>query len=65
MAIEVKKFIGSNGEVLIPISQNASNSANLVSTQGTYFLAITEDTSTPLQGNPMGLLLTLTYASDQ
>ena len=65
MSIIVKKWIGSNGEILIPLTEETYNDGNMVSTHGTYFFALTEDKSTPLMGNPMGLLLALTYAADQ
>lgn len=65
MATVVDRYIGDNGDVLIPINQNATNSANLISDKGVYYIAITHSTSAPLQGNPMGLLLALTYANDQ
>jgi hypothetical protein len=65
MSVTVNRYIGSNGEVLIPLNQNATNSANLVSSRGVYYIAQTTIITTPLQGNPMGLLLALTYASDQ
>lgn len=65
MATVVKRFIGSNGDVLIPVSQNATNSSDLVSDNGVYYIAQVQSSSTPVQGNPIGLLLALTYANDQ
>ena len=65
MTTVVDRFIGDNGEVLIPINQNASNSANLVSEKtGVYYIAITHEIVSILQGNPMGLLLALTYPAN-
>lgn len=61
MAIVVKKWIGSNGEVLIPLTQETYNNGKMVSTRGTYFMPITEESITIQAGNPMGLLLALTY----
>lgn len=63
MAIVVKKYIGSNGEILLPLSQNDTNSANLVSISGVFYLAVKEDVSSIVAGNPIGLLLALTYSA--
>jgi len=62
----ISKWIGSNGDILIPLTKPADNSGNLISTRGVFYLPIIEVAAgAPLQGNPMGLLLTLTYAADQ
>lgn len=61
MAIKITKWIGSNGEVLIPLSEETYNNGNMVSTRGTYFFPLTEEIVAIEAGNPMGLLLTLTY----
>lgn len=61
MAIRIKQWIGSNGEVLMPLSQETYNNGNMISTKGTYFMPITEETVIIEAGNPMGLLLSLTY----
>lgn len=62
MAIRITKWIGSNGEVLFPLGEDTTyNSNNLVSTKGTYFMPSTEEIILIEAGNPMGLLLTLTY----
>lgn len=60
MATVVKRYIGSNGEILIPINQNDTNSANMISTRGTYFIAqtITPAVATLIHG---GLLLAISY----
>lgn len=56
----VKRYIGVNGDILIPVPESNDNTSNLVSLKGVYYLAQTE--AVPIeQGNPMGLLLTLTY----
>lgn len=65
MAVTVKKWIGSNGEILIPLSAEEYNEGNMVSTKGTFFFAVTTSTGAEGEGgigSPMGLLLALTYA---
>lgn len=62
MAIKVKRYIGSNGEILLPISESTYNSSSLISSSGVYFLAVTEEVVIIEAGNPIGMLLTLTYA---
>lgn len=64
MAVIIKRWIGSNGEILLPLTQETYNEGKMISTKGTYFFPVTVSDATPLQGNPMGLLLTLTYASN-
>lgn len=61
MATTIKKWIGSNGEVLIPLSQETYNDGKMISTKGTYFIPQTETITVIEAGNPMGLLLALTY----
>lgn len=58
----ITQWIGTNGEVLIPLSSSADNSEPMISTNGTYFMPIFY-TAPPeiVTGNPMGLLLSLTY----
>lgn len=63
MATIVDRYIGSNGEILIPATTTANNSADLISSKGVYYLAQTHDVVVIEAGNPMGLLLTLTYPS--
>lgn len=59
---QVKRYIGSNGEILLPLNQNAENTANLVSVSGVFYLAVTEAEAVPIEaGMPMGLLLSITY----
>jgi len=60
--IRITKWIGSNGEVLLPLTEETYNDGNVVSSKGTFFFPITEEVSVPVTGNPMGLLLTLTYS---
>lgn len=64
MAIIVDRYIGSNGEVLLPTTVTADNTSDLLSLSGVYYkVQTTEEVaeSTIEAGNPMGLLLTLTY----
>ena len=61
MVVVVDRYIGSNGEILIPVAASDYNSADLISTRGTYFIAQTHEVVDIVAGNPMGLLLTLTY----
>lgn len=61
MATRVTKWIGSNGEVIIPLSETTYNTANMVSSCGNYFFPLTEEVVAIEAGNPIGLLLTLTY----
>ena len=63
MAIRIKKWIGSNGEILIPLSQETYNDSRVYSTKGTYFIPITEEVVVIEAGNPMGLLLSFTYSA--
>jgi hypothetical protein len=52
-------YIGSDGEVLLPLDDNEH--PTLVSQSGTYYFPQTTELVTIEAGNPMGLLLTLTY----
>lgn len=63
MAIVVKSYIGDNGEILFPVSSTDDNTSNLISENGTYYMAVLQDDTAPTiqAGNPMGLLLVLTY----
>lgn len=62
MATKITKWIGSNGEVLIPLGEPTTyNTNNMISTKGTYFFPLTEEIVAIQTGNPIGLLLTLTY----
>jgi len=62
MADTVDRYIGSNGDVLIPTTTTADNTSDLLSTSGTYYkVQTTAESATIVAGNPMGLLLTLTY----
>lgn len=61
MATRVDRYIGSNGDVLIPIESTSNNTSDLVSIAGIYYLAQTHEVVQIEAGNPMGLLLTLTY----
>lgn len=61
MATVVNRYIGSNGEVLFPIESTAENTSSLISTKGVYYLAQTSGSVALVTGNPIGLLLSLTY----
>lgn len=63
MADTVKQWVGDDGELLIPIEDTADNTGMLLSTNtGKIYIAITEVAPGAIvAGNPMGLLLTLTY----
>lgn len=63
MATRIKKWIGSNGEVLILLGDPTTYNTNkMVSTSGVYYFPQTETVTVIEAGNPIGLLLTLTYA---
>lgn len=61
MAIRVLRWIGSNGEILTPLTVETYNEGRMISTHGTYFIPQTIEEVAIVAGNPMGLLLTLTY----
>lgn len=62
MATRVLKWIGSNGEVLLPLSETTYNTGKMISVKkGVWYTPITEEVVVIEAGNPMGLLLTLTY----
>lgn len=62
MATKVTKWVGSNGEVLVPLGDATTYNTNkMISTHGTYFFPLTEEIVAIETGNPIGLLLSLTY----
>lgn len=63
MTNRVDFYIGDDGELLMPINTTPNNTSDLLSDRGVYYKAfITDTTVYPIEaGNPMGLLLTLTY----
>jgi len=61
MAIILDRYIGLNGDVLIPVTTSATNTSDLISIKGVYYIAQTSEIVQIEAGNPMGLLLTLTY----
>jgi len=61
MVVLVDRYIGSNGEILLPIEGTLDNTADLLSSRGVYYIAQTHEEVSIVAGNPMGLLLTLTY----
>lgn len=52
-------YISSKGEYLTPIQADSDNITDLVSTKGVYYQALYS--SAYEEGNPLGLLLALTY----
>ena len=62
MATIVDRYIGSNGEILIPTTTTANNTSPLISSGGVYYLPQTSEQAIIEAGNPIGLLLALTYA---
>lgn len=62
MATILDRYIGSNGDVLIPIQTSATNTSPLLSVKkGVYYIPQTHEEVVIEAGNPMGLLLVLTY----
>lgn len=61
MTTHVNRYIGTNGEILIPVSNTTDNTSNLISTSGIYYIAQKSEIVPIVAGNPIGLLLTLTY----
>lgn len=59
MATRVDRYIGTNGEILIPTTTTTDNTSNLISTNGVYYLAQTSENKT---GTIIGLPFGLTYA---
>jgi hypothetical protein len=59
------RYIGSNGEVLLPLSQETDNITNLISSDGAVYLIQyhSDEVPTIVAGNPIGLLLILTYST--
>lgn len=63
MSIIVDYYIGDNGEVLFPLTETNDNTSNLVSERGTFYKVFTHEVVAIEEGNPMGLLLAITYSS--
>ena len=63
MAIIVDMYISDDGELLMPINTTPNNTSDLLSDRGRFFKVFTHsDEAVAIEaGNPMGLLLTLTY----
>lgn len=61
MATVFDRYIGSDGDVLIPVEPETTYSPLLSVKKGVYFIPQTHEVVTIEAGNPMGLLLTLTY----
>lgn len=64
MAIVVTSYISDRGELLFPTTSTEDNTSDLISDDGTMYFVQTQNTETPtiVAGNPIGLLLTLTYS---
>lgn len=63
MAVIIDRYIGDNGIVLLPITSTANNTSDLVSDTGVYYKAFTREVAIIEAGNPVGLLLALTYSA--
>lgn len=61
MSVFVRRYIGTNGDVLIPLTETDNNTSSLISDKGVLYLVQTEETAAIQAGNPVGLLLALTY----
>lgn len=61
MAVLVRRYIGTNGDVLIPLTETGDNTSSLLSDKGVLYLVQTEEVVAIQAGNPVGLLLALTY----
>lgn len=59
----VARYIGDNGDILIPIEDTADNTGKLLSTTFgiVYIPQLVAEVGVIEAGNPMGLLLALTY----
>ena len=55
MVVIVDRYIGSNGEVLLPISDTTDNTSDLISSRGVYYIAQTHEEVAIVAGNPMEL----------
>lgn len=61
MVVIVDRYIGTNGDVLLPVTSTLDNTSDLISLKGVYYIAQTHEVVAIVAGNPMGLLLSLTY----
>lgn len=61
MVVRVDRYVGSNGDILLPVAETVNNTSDLISIKGIYYIAQTSEIVAIEAGNPMGLLLTLTY----
>lgn len=61
MATRVVRWICEDGTVLIPLATTTYNTSPMVSSKGKYYFPVTEEVVAIESGNPMGLLLTITY----
>lgn len=61
MVVRVDRYVGTNGDILLPVTETANNTSDLISIKGIYYIAQTSEIVAIEAGNPMGLLLTLTY----
>lgn len=63
MVVIVDRYVGSNGDILLPVTDSVNNTSDLISLKGIYYLAQTHEVVTIEAGNPIGLLLALTYSA--
>lgn len=61
MATVFDRYVGTNGDILIPVNPEVTYSPLLSVKKGVYFIPQTHEVVSIEAGNPMGLLLTLTY----
>jgi|WetSurMetagenome_2_1015567.scaffolds.fasta_scaffold1463175_2 hypothetical protein len=61
MATVFDRYIGTNGDILIPTDKEEVYSPLLSVKKGVYYIPQTHEVVAIEQGNPIGLLLTLTY----
>lgn len=61
MTTILDRYLSDKGTILIPLSTDAI--PNFISDKGEYFFPQTHEVVPIVAGNPMGLLLTLTYSA--
>jgi hypothetical protein len=61
MTTILDRYMSDKGDVLIPINNDLY--PKMVSDKGIYYFSQTHDVVAIVAGNPMGLLLTLTYSA--
>ena len=66
MSIFIRRWVGDNGDILFPLTDiqvSTLTDGTLISAKGRYYIPINEEVVPIVAGNPMGLLLTLTYSA--